>query len=351
MNTKQKKRRSGTPISLKERCTIEIRWCLDNKTLTEIATELDRNKSSISRELAGKPRRGVGKYRADVAHTQALGRIKKRGNTPKTERIPKLKEYIENKMIHEHWSPEQISIRLPREYKKDTTMRIAPESIYQEVYRRVYRGGHGLVKKGMLDLRPYLVRRHKKRAKKGFRKAQKIERETSLPSIEDRPKVVDRRKQFGHWEDDTVVSRQSHICLKTINERVSGVILIGKMKSGSIDESNRVVIERLSVIPKEHRKTLTRDRGRENLGWKQIEQALDTDIFFAHAYASYERGSNENGNGLIRRTYPKKTNFDYVSEKDLYTLERQLNSRPRKRHGGLTPEEVFFKATGVALYS
>ncbi len=351
MNNKQSKRRGASPLSLKERCTIEIRWCLDHKSITEISIELNRNKSSISRELTGKPRRGIGKYRADVAHTQAFGRIKKRGNTPKAERIPKLKEYIEDKMVNEHWSPEQISIRLPREYKKDTAMRIAPESIYQEVYRRVYRGGHGLVKKGMLDLRPYLVRRHKRRAKKGFRKAQKIERETSLPSIENRPKVVDRRKQFGHWEDDTIVSRQSLVRLKTINERISGVIFIGKMKDGSIDESNRVVINRLSALPKEYRRTLTRDRGKENLGWKEIQRKLDTSVFYAHAYASYERGSNENGNGLIRRQYPKKTDFNLVSEKDLYTLERQLNSRPRKRHGGLTPEEVFFKTTGVALYS
>lgn len=191
MNKKQKKKRGGAPLSLKERCTIEIRWCLDNKTVTAIATELNRNKSSISRELSGKPRKGIGKYRADVAHAQAIKRIGKRGNTPKTERVPKLKEYIEDKMINKHWSPEQIRIRLPHEYKEDMDMRIAPESIYQEVYRRVYRGGHGLVKKGMLDLRPHLVRRHKRRAKKGFRKAQKIERETSLPSIESRPKVVD----------------------------------------------------------------------------------------------------------------------------------------------------------------
>lgn len=338
-------------MSLLERCIIETRWCRDNKTITAIAAELKRNKSSISRELVGKPRRGIGKYRADVAHIKALDRIGKRGNIPKTERVPELKAYIEDKMINEHWSPEQISIRLPHEYKKDTNMRIATESIYQEVYRRVHRSGNGAIKKGMIDLRPHLVRRHKRRAKKGFRKAQKMERETSLPSIEQRPAVVDRRKQAGHWEDDTMVSRQSTARLKTINERVSGIILIGKMKDGSIDESNRVVMDRLGVLPKEYRKTLTRDRGKENLGWQEIEEALDTTVFFAHAYASYERGSNENGNGLIRRPYPKKTDFASVTKEDLYTLERQLNSRPRKRHGGLTPEEVFFKVTGVAIYS
>jgi len=163
--------------------------------------------------------------------------------------------------------------------------------------------------------------------------------------------VVDRRKQVGHWEDDTMVSRQSLARLKTINERVSGVILIGKMKDGSINESNRVVLERLGHLPEKYRKTLTRDRGTENLGWQEIEETLNTTVFFAHAYASYERGSNENGNGLIRRPYPKKTDFAGITEEEIYTLERLLNSRPRKRHGGLTPEEVFFRKTGVALYS
>lgn len=349
--SKKNKKQGASPLSLRERCIVETRWCRDNKTVTAIATELKRNKSSISRELVGKPRRGVGRYRADVAHTKALDRIGKRGNIPKTERVPELKAYIEDKMINEHWSPEQISIRLPHEYKKNTDMRIATETIYQEVYRRVHRGGNGAVKKGMIDLRSHLIRRHKRRAKKGFRKAQKMERATSLPSIEQRPAVVDRRKQVGHWEDDTMVSRQSTARLKTINERVSGVILIGKMRDGSINESNRVVMERLRVMPKEYRKTLTRDRGTENLGWREIEETLGTTVFFAHAYASYERGSNENGNGLIRRPYPKKTDFASVTEEDVYALERQLNSRPRKRHGGLTPEEVFLKATGVAIYS
>lgn len=349
--SKKTNERGASPLSLMERCVIETRWCKDGKSVTAISVELKRNKSSVSRELAGKPRRGAGRYRADAAHRKAQSRIGKRGNISKTARFPNLKSYIEDKMINEGWSPEQISIRLPHEHAKNADMRIATETIYQEIYRRVNRGGNGAVKKGMTDLRPHLVRRHKKRARKGFRKAQRVEREASLPSIELRPAVVDRRIQVGHWEDDTMVSKQSTSRLKTINERVSGVILIGKMKDGSIAESNRSVQERLGMLPEKYRKTLTRDRGSENLGWKEIQSSLNILIYFAHAYASYERGSNENGNGLIRRRYPKKTDFASVSEEDLCALERKLNSRPRKRHGGLTPEEVFFRATGVAIYS
>ena len=345
-----KQKRSQSPLSLRERLAIEYAWCRDGKSISAIAIELGRNKSSISRELKDKPRQGTGKYNADISHRKALERIGKRGNTPKTTRINGLKAYIEEKLAI-GWSPEQISIRLPVVYKEDQTMRISYEAIYQEVYRRVHRSGNGAVKKDQLDLRPLLARRHTRRAKKGFRKAQKLERNAALPSIENRPRVVDIRLEVGHWEDDTIVSRQSLDRLKTINERVSGIIFIGKMNDGSIVESNRVVLERLGVIPAQYRQTLTRDRGRENLGWEEIEHVLATQVFFAHAYSSWERGSNENGNGLIRRRYPKKTDFSLVSEADLRELEYQLNTRPRKRLGGLTPEEVFFRETGVALYS
>lgn len=349
MSKHTKKRKGVPPFSLRERSIIEIRWCRDRKTITEIADEIGRNKSSVSRELRGKLRNGRGRYDADSAHRKALERIAKRGNVSKVQKNPTLRAYLEDKLITERWSPEQVSIRLPHEYKRDHAMRIATESIYQEVYRRVHRGGNGAVKRGMIDLRPYLTRRHKRRATKGFRQAQRIERDTSLPSIERRPAVVDHRIQVGHWEDDTMVSRQSSVRLKTINERVTGIILIGKMQDGSIAESNRVVMRRLSAVPPQYRKTLTRDRGSENRGWKEIETALNTRVYFAHAYASYERGSNENGNGLIRRPYPKKTDFALVAEEDLHTLERRLNTRPRKRLGGLTPAEVFYRATGVAI--
>ena len=183
---KTKQHKGGKPLSLKERGVIEARWRRDGKTITAIANELERNKSSISRELHGKPRTGVGKYDADVAHMKALDRIATRGNRAKTIKNSGLLIYIEEKMKL-GWSPEQISIRLPLEYKKDKAMRISYEAVYQEVYRRVHRGGNGAVKSGQRDLRQYLPRRHKQRAKKGFRKARKVERHSALPSIEQRP--------------------------------------------------------------------------------------------------------------------------------------------------------------------
>ncbi|MBU6214339.1 IS30 family transposase [Patescibacteria group bacterium] len=351
MQKKQRKRRGGKPLSLRERSIIELRWCRDGRTVTEIADELGRNKSSISRELDGKPRIGSGKYDADRAHAKALDRIGSRGNVPKTVKHELLRSYIETKMRDERWSPEQVSLRLPIEFPNDSRMRVAPETIYQEVYRRVYRGGNGAVKKGTLDLRPYLARRHKQRAKKGFRKVQKAERDASLPSIERRPLVVEKRSRIGDWEDDTLVSRASLARIKNVTERRSGVTLFGKTDDGTAENCDAVLIHRLGALPSSVRKTLTRDRGKENLRWQEVEQSLGLDVFFAHPYCSHERGTNENTNGLIRRFFPKKTDLALLTGEEIARAEYLINTRPRRRHGGLTPEEVFFKATGVALYS
>jgi len=348
---KNKKHKGGKPLSLRERSIIEVRWCRDYKSITDIAGELKRNKSSVSREIEGKPRKGVGKYDADVAHWKALDRISNRGNVPKTVKNIRLKSYIETKLKDENWSPEQVSIRLPHEFPKDETMRIATESVYQEVYRRVHRAGNGAVKRGELDLRPYLPRRHKRRAKKGFRKVQKAERDTFLPSIEIRPTIVEQRKRIGDWEDDTLVSRQSKPRIKNVTERSSGVTFFGKTKDGTARSCDNVLTKKLSRLPPRVLRTLTRDRGKENLEWQKIEQVLGLKVFFAHPYCSSERGTNENTNGLIRRFFPKKTDWNKISDDEIERAEYLLNTRPRKRHGGLTPVEVFLKATGVAIYS
>jgi len=349
LKKKKQKKRVFERISFKERIIIENRYCIDKKTTTNIALELDRPKSTISREIEGRPRIGRGKYNADVRQKEVE---QKRGNQGRKSKFEyeELKNYVIKKMKEEDWSPEQISIRLPIEYRKNKKMRISYESIYQYVYAQVHRGGNGVVKKDCEDLRVYLPRRHQRRAKKGFRKAQKMERVGNLPSIEDRPKEVEKRKNVGNWEDDCIVSRQSKARIKSINERKSGVVLLGKMKGGTSEESTRVVCEKLSKIPSPYLKSLTRDRGTENMGWKEIEKSLNMKVYFAHAYSSYERGSNENLNGLVRRYFPKKTDFAKVTEKELLRVEKLLNNRPRKRFRGKTPYEVLLENTsGVAL--
>ena len=341
MKKKVTSNRRFKQLTLQDRIEIEIRYRNGNG-IREIARNLGRDPGAICREIDGRPPRGTGKYQAHVSHQKSLDRrLGKKSERLKNEFIRK---YVKAKMKI-GWTPEQISLRLPIEHPGNT---ISYEAIYQFVYAQVRREGNGKVKDGCEDLRPYLVRRHKRRQKKGFRQAQKAEK-PMLPSIETRPAVVNERKRIGDWEDDTMVSRQSNGRLKTINERVSGVVLIGKMRDGTIGESNRVVRERLGQIPIGIRKTLTRDRGFENLGYEELEEQLGIDCYFARAYCSQDRGSNENTNGLIRRDYPKKTNFANVSDEQIRQTEYRLNTTPRKRHGGKTPLEILFERTGVAI--
>jgi transposase, IS30 family len=345
-------RKGGKPLSINERVLIEIRWGKDYKTISEIARELGRHKSTISRELKDRPRSGLGKYQASIVHNKALVKIGKRGNTPKTTRFPELKDYIEAK-LKLGWSPEQISLRLPLVYEANRDLRISPEAVYQEVYRRVRRGGNGEVKPGIVDLRPFLPRRHKVRAKKGLRQAQKLERVGKLPSIEDRPPVVTKRSRVGDWEDDTVVSRASLPRVKSTNERKTGIALFRKTKDGTAEACDKALVEAFQAIPEEYRLTLTRDRGSENRRSEAIKNELNLTegVYYAHPYCSYERGSNENANGLLRRFFPKGTDWNLVSDEELAKAEYLINNRPRKRFGGLTPVEVFYNDTGVALYS
>lgn len=340
----KKKKCCFRQFDLTDRIKIEIKY-KDGKSFREIATYLGnrRNAGSISREVSGKSRRGNGKYQAYLSHEKALERRKgKKGFRLKNILI---RNYVVEK-LKIGWSPEQIAIRLPIEHKGET---ISYEAIYQYIYGQIKKGDRGKAKAGCEDLRVYLPRRHKRRSTKGARRAQKMERKGSLPSIEDRPTVVDKRKEIGHFEDDTIVSRQSSVRLKTINERSCGIVFISRMKDGTSEESTRVVCERLKTVPSPFLKTLTRDRGTENMGWAEIEKELGMRVYFAHSYCSYERGSNENLNGLIRRFFPKKTDFAKISDEELKRVEYLLNTRPRKRFGGKTPLEVLLEKTGVAI--
>jgi IS30 family transposase len=334
-------------IDFRERVIIENRYCVDSRSVERIADELKRPVCTIVRELAGKPRKGRGRYMAHVAQAESLEKRKEQGRKSRFEYQP-LKEYVVGK-LKLGWSPEQISIRLPIDFSNNQKMRVSHEAIYQHVYSRVYRSGNGTLKAGEEDLRQYLPRRHNRRTKKGFRKAQKLEKTSSLPSIEIRPKEVETREVLGHWEGDTLVSRESKARIKSLNELVSGVSFFSRTKDGTATECDKVVLDRLSRIPSPYRKTLTQDRGSENLEWKTLEQELGIDCFFAHPYCSHERGSNENTNGLFRRYFPKGTDFGKITDLEVAKVEYLLNTRPRKRLAGFTPYEVFYQITGVAL--
>lgn len=315
----------------------------EKKSIREIAVILGRSPSTISREIQRNGGTKNRRYSPRCAQERAIARRSSRGRAQRLK-SPALRAYVAVQ-LKIGWSPEQIAGK-----SVDMTGEsISHEAIYQYVYHNIHRNGYGHPKSGCEDLRPFLPRRRKRRVRKGARKAQKQERIDRLPSIALRPLTVEHRKELGHWEDDLVVSSLSGHGLKTINERVSGLVLISRVRAHTIAESNRAVTERLGQIPVPYRKTLTRDRGSENMGYKELEAQLNIHCYFANAYHSWERGSNENLNGLIRRIFPKKTNFATISDEEIQQVEYLLNSRPRKRHGWKTPYEVFYQLTGVAL--
>jgi IS30 family transposase len=304
---------------------------------------LDRSPSSISREI-NKNRRSDGKrlYIPRTAHERAIIKRSSRGER-KMVNNSHLRDYVINH-LKLAWSPEQIAVKV----EDVTGVKISYKAIYQYIYAQVYRNGNGYIKPGYEDLRPYLARRKKRREQKGLRSSYRIEK-GSLPSIDNRSQEVETRENIGHWEDDLIVSKSSKYALKTVNERKSGLVFIEKVRNKTISESNRTVTKSLKVIPSQYRKSLTRDRGSENLGYLELEKGLGIQCYFAHAYHSWERGCNENLNGLIRRFLPKGTDFKTVSNEQIKHIEYLINSRPRKRLGWKTPYEVFYEKTGVAL--
>jgi len=337
-----------SPLDLGERTIIQERYKYGS-SVRDIADELDRSASTISREIDGKPPSGIGKYIADVAHRKALKRITNRGNIARIDKYPELKEYLLLK-LELGWSPEQISGRMKKDYPRNKTMRISHEAIYQYIYRQFYREGNGTLKKDCEDLRHYLPRRRKRRIKKGARKSQKVIRRENKPVIEDRPKIVSKRKEVGHWEDDFVLSQKVKPCMKTMNELVSGLYLIGRTTGKTAREGDSVLFEKLSIIPPKYLKTLTRDNGAENSDYENVEKILDLSVYYANPYASYERGANENLNGLLRRFFPKGTDWSKLTEEEVLKAEWLINNRPRKRLKWKTPVEVFRKKTGVNIY-
>lgn len=329
-------------LTVEERERIqELLW--QKVSVRTIAKELGRSASSISREIKRNQTKQRNLYRPRLAHEQALERRTHRGGR-KLDTDEELRMYVTTH-LKLGWSPEQIAAQS----SKLVGGNISHEAIYQYIYAQIHRGGHSYVKPGHEDLRPYLARRRQRRMKKGLRKSHRIQK-GPLPSIGDRPEEATTRVTVGHWEDDSIVYTPTcPIRLRTTNELTSGIVFIERTKDSTMLDANRITNKRLGNLPPELLRTLTRDRGSENMGFEALEQSLGIRCYFARSYHSWERGANENLNGLIRRFFPKGTDFRNLHEADIAKVEYLLNSRPRKRLGWKTPYEVFYELTGVAL--
>lgn len=324
-------------LNIEEREKIqELRW--RKISIRKIAKILGRSHSSVVRELNKDNRGRTYTYKPRLANQRALERRKSRGrkNRLKNQAI---RNYVVTH-LKEHWSPEQISGRL----KKDLGLSISHEAIYQFIYSQIHRQGWGELRSNHEDLRIYLRRRRKRRLKKGMRRCQRVLKSLGA-SIDLRPTEVDARTRIGDWESDTVESRDHKPGINTLVERKTGLVFITKLKNKTSFSTARAVVDRFEVLPKNLKQTITFDNGFENQSWKEIEVNTGAKCFFAHPYHSWERGTNENTNGLIREYFPKKTDFTQISDEEISKVEYDLNTRPRKRLNWSTPLE----AVGGAL--
>lgn len=325
-------------FSVEEREKIQIMWW-SRKSIRSIAQSINRSPSSVSRELRRNFPLQRQVYAPRLAQERALRKRKSRGRTERLKNEA-IRSYVVDH-LKQGWSPEQISGRLER----DGLGNISHEAIYQYVYARVSKASD-LVYACQEDLRPYLRFKRKRRARKGMRNPQRCRYERGL-SIAQRPAVIASRSRIGDWEGDTVVSKDHRPGLNTLVERKTGLVMMTKLSDNTGIATTAAVVSRLSKVPTDIRHSLTIDNGPENSRWREIEQATGVQCFFANPYHSWERGTNENTNGLIREYFPKKTDFGMITNEDITKVEYLLNSRPRKRLGYMTPLEVM----SVALQS
>ncbi len=292
---------------------------------TEIANCIEVDKSTISREL--KRNRGQRGYRPKQAHRKAQER-----RATNSTQIEGTTWTLVGEQLRLDWSPEQVSNWL----KKEKGIGISHESIYQHIYADKRNGG---------DLHTHLRRQKKRRKRRDGRDRRgKI---ADPVSIEKRPEIVDQRSRLGDWEVDLIFGKQGTGAVVTLTERKSRFTLLRRVAAKSADLVSQAVIELLQSMNK--LETITSDNGKEFADHKLISQALQIGFYFAHPYASWERGTNENANGLIRQYIPKDYDLTQLTaEYECFVMDR-INLRPRKCLDFNTPFEVLFSHPPVAL--
>jgi IS30 family transposase len=300
----------------------------------KVAQIIGRSKGTISRELR---RNGSPVYEVYLPHKAQERAQHRKRESGKRDRLKNVttRQYVIDK-LKIGWSPEQITGRLSIDYPGLT---ISHEAIYQFVYNP------GIRQK--TDLVGYLAWSYQKRRKRGQSKKHRRSHIPSRISIDKRPKHIAKRKQPGHWEIDTVVSRASKVTLAVMTERKSRLVKIAGIRQRSAAELCKAIKRQLGQYPQKMRLTLTYDNGSENTGHERVNKALGTRSYFCNPYHSWEKGCVENAVGLIRRYLPKKTDFATVNKERIKDIETMLNTRPRKCLGYKTPLEIFSRSVAL----
>lgn len=316
---------SHKQLSSNERVVLERLHRL-NKSQKEIAQVLRRHPSTISRELKrNKDKNGT--YRTTIANQKLRNRRKRANQKFKVlnSKTP-LRRFVVRK-LKQRWSPDQIiGYRLQKYGEKIA----CNETIYQFVYQ------------DRPDLIQYLrCRKRKYRKRHGTVAREHARMEAEKKRIDTRPEIVDTKERIGDWEGDTIRGGDKKSALLTHVERTSGYLMAHRLDQALAEIVRQITVAEFSKLPKRKRQTITYDNGSEFADHKTTETRLNIDIYFAYPYHSWERGINENTNGLLRQFFPKGTDFTKITDADLQKAVNLINNRPRKRLHYHTPKEVF----------
>jgi IS30 family transposase len=332
---------------------VEIEKLLDQGvSRAEIARRLGRARSTISREVARRswrpsdtaaaytPYRPAGlrtgeqakrQYRATIAQTHAE-RAGRRSHRPVRMRSDRLVAYVRDRLAR-GWTPEEIAGRLRIEFPADTEMRVSHETLYAWIYAP---------KNKHLALWRYLSRGLRKRRKRG--PARKVRRAPQIPfrvSIHHRPPEVEDRTEFGHWEADSVLGARGAGAIHTEVERTSRYLIATKIPAVTAPAALAAQKAMVTALPVHAVKSITADNGSEFAWHHKLAEATAVPTYFAVPYSAWQRGANEHFNGRIRKYLPKRTRLDTITNDELADIITEINNRPRKILGWLTPAEVF----------
>lgn len=315
-----------THITKEQRYKIQS-WLEIGMSQKDIAERLSKDESSVSREI-GRNKIASGRYTAGLA--DKTSRKRRRAGKKQSRKLIKDKKLRRAvfAQLKKKKSPEQIGGKR----KRDGKAYVVHETVYSYIYD--YKPGWKIYlrqKKGKYR------RRHGTKTREYAREQAKKRR------IDERPAIIESRTEIGHWEGDTIRGKEKTAAIATHVERVSGYAVADKLDHATAENLKQKTVRSFARIPKDKKKTETLDNGTEFSEYELMERETGMTIYFAYPYHSWESGSNENFNGLLRQYFPKSSNFATVTQKDVNRAVRELNHRPRKRLKYLTPYEVFVK--------
>lgn len=339
----------GAIFALKER----------GESIRSIARYLGRSASTIWRELVRNGHREPGYvamgrpphhgYDPGRAQQRAERGHRKARRPRKLERGGELWKRVVS-LLRDHWSPQQIAGKLERDYRDDATWHVSHETIYTAIYA---------MPRGSLRRELTLLLRQKRgQRRERSRGEEKRGKMTDVPSIHLRPPEADDRVVPGHWEGDLIKGARNQSCVGTLVERSSLFVMLVKMDGCSAQDALKGYSRSFKALPEELRKTLTYDQGKEMAQHRQLSKRTGLSVYFADPHSPWQRGINENINGLLREYLPKGTDLSAYTQRQLNQIAKSLNTRPRRSMDYQTPTEVFYKkweefrtekSAGVAL--